>query len=72
MWKNYYYLPWITSLIFLSDSMVHCGYNMQACGKMASQKEATIISLTLEITKEYSKLTLWVLKNLLTNAFYFI
>ena len=33
--------------------MVHCGYYMQACGKMVSQKEATIISLTFEITKEY-------------------
>ena len=72
MWKNYYYLPWITSLIFLSDSMVHCGYNIQACGKMVSQKETIIISLTLEITNEYLELTFWLLKNLSTNAFYFI
>ena len=35
-------------------------------------KEATIISLTLEITNEYLELTFWLLKNLSTNAFYFI
>ena len=35
-------------------------------------KEATIISLTLEITKEYLELTFWLFKSLLTNAFYFI
>ena len=52
--------------------MAHCGYNMQACGKMASQKETIIISLTLEITNEYLELTFWLLKNLSANAFYII
>ena len=52
--------------------MVHCGYNMQACGKMVSQKGTIIISLTFEINNEYLELTFWLLKNLLTNAFFFI